>query len=129
MILKRILLPDLFQCDGLVPLGKLVSRFDICWFIVIIHGFAFEKMPSQESIFNLVEKTFHNTQCKQFTLTAESTMCNDCGYFTIGIKNKCEKCSSKNIDYISRIVGYYTRVSGWNSSKKEEFKLRIRDTL
>lgn len=38
----------------------------------------------------------------------------------------CEKCHSKNIDYISRITGYLQAVSGWNEGKKQELLDRIR---
>ena len=39
-------------------------------------------------------------------------------------KIKCKVCGSENISLYSRIVGYFSEVKGWNSSKIEELKSR-----
>jgi len=42
------------------------------------------------------------------------------------LMEECEKCDSKNLDYISRITGYLQAVSGWNEGKKQELLDRMR---
>ena len=37
---------------------------------------------------------------------------------------KCSHCGSKNVYGMSRVVGYFSRIDNWNSSKKSEFKDR-----
>jgi ribonucleoside-triphosphate reductase len=89
----------------------------------IIHAFIGESKPSPESIFNLVEKTFKNTQAAQLTISPEFTVCRDCNKMMRGLKDKCE-CGSVNIYGITRIVGYYSRISNWNKSKVGELNDR-----
>lgn len=38
-------------------------------------------------------------------------------------KNVCKKCGSK-VNLISRVVGYLSNISSWNTSKVEELKER-----
>lgn len=89
----------------------------------IIHAFVGEHRPSAESIANLVEKTYKNTQCAQLVISPEFTYCNDCHQNYAGLREKCE-CGSTNVEGITRIVGYYSKVSEWNKSKKGELKDR-----
>lgn len=37
---------------------------------------------------------------------------------------KCPHCGSHNIDYYTRIVGYFSKLANWNKSKIEEQKKR-----
>jgi len=90
----------------------------------IIHAFIGEKKPSPESILNLIEKTFKNTQAAQLTISPEFTVCNDCNKMSRGLKERCEHCESENIYGITRIVGYFSRISNWNKSKLGELKDR-----
>ena len=90
----------------------------------IIHAFVGEKRPSTESIANLVEKTYKNTQCAQFVISPEFTYCNDCNHQDAGLKEKCGSCGSTNVDEVTRIVGYYSKVKDWNKSKKGELRDR-----
>ena len=36
----------------------------------------------------------------------------------------CKECGSKNVNLLSRIVGYFSNIKVWNKSKKEELKSR-----
>ena len=90
----------------------------------IIHAFVGEKLPSAESILNLIQKTWKNTACSQLTISPEFTVCNDCKKLSMGIKDKCLSCNSTNVEGITRIVGYYSRVKNWNKSKLGELKDR-----
>lgn len=90
----------------------------------IIHAFVGEKKPEAQSIFNLVEKTWRNTQAAQLTISPEFTICEECDAQVRGIKESCSYCGSKSVYGITRIVGYFSRVSNWNKSKIGELKDR-----
>jgi len=86
----------------------------------ITHAFVGEKLPSPKSIYNLVEKTFKLTKTTQLTISPEFVVCNDCGKVALSVADSCPKCQSTNVDHITRIVGYFSRTSGWNRSKLAE---------
>lgn len=86
----------------------------------IIHAFVGEQKPSMESILNLVEKTFSQTQTAQLTISPEFTYCNTCRQTDRGIEEKCGSCSSLDVYSVTRIVGYFSRVNNWNPSKLAE---------
>ena len=92
----------------------------------IIHAFVGEERPPAVSILALVRKTFENTMAAQLTISPEFTICNDCGQWTPRIQKNCERCQSTNVYGITRIVGYFSRVSNWNKSKLGELKDRRR---
>jgi ribonucleoside-triphosphate reductase len=37
---------------------------------------------------------------------------------------KCSHCGSKKVYGMSRIVGYFSKINNWNSSKQAEFRDR-----
>ncbi len=37
------------------------------------------------------------------------------------LKAKCVHCGSENVEGITRVVGYYSKIQNWNSGKKAEF--------
>ncbi|MBR9675790.1 hypothetical protein GOV05_02165 [Candidatus Woesearchaeota archaeon] len=39
-------------------------------------------------------------------------------------KSECKQCGSTNTHGISRVVGYYSIIENWNTSKQAEFKDR-----
>ncbi len=86
----------------------------------IIHAFVGEKLPSKESIMNLVEKTFYKTQAAQLTISPEFTICNSCHNKDNGLKDTCSACDSDDVYGMTRIVGYYSRINNWNKSKLGE---------
>jgi len=52
----------------------------------ITHVFLGEQKPDMESIFNLVKKTWENTQSAQITISPEFTICEDCHKVSRGFK-------------------------------------------
>ncbi|MCX7703692.1 MAG: anaerobic ribonucleoside-triphosphate reductase [Planctomycetota bacterium] len=92
----------------------------------IIHAFVGEQKPSPDSIYNLVKKTFYNTQAAQLTISPEFTICQTCHRQERGLKDRCPHCNSVDVYGITRIVGYYSRVNNWNPSKKAELSDRQR---
>jgi len=92
----------------------------------IIHAFVGEERPPAESILALVRRTFDKTPAAQLTISPEFTICNDCRKWTPSLQETCGHCGSKDVYGITRIVGYFSRVSNWNKSKLGELKDRHR---
>jgi ribonucleoside-triphosphate reductase (formate) len=67
-----------------------------------------------------------NTPITYFAFSKDTTVCLDCNAISNGILRKCPKCLSEKLDYIARITGYMSSVSGWNEAKKQELKDRYR---
>ncbi len=86
----------------------------------ILHAFIGEEKPSPASIMNLVKKTWKSTKAAQLTISPEFTVCCKCNRLTRGLKEKCSHCGSAEVYGITRIVGYFSRISNWNKSKLGE---------
>jgi ribonucleoside-triphosphate reductase len=92
----------------------------------IIHAFVGEERPPAESILTLVRRTFESTPAAQITISPEFTVCNDCHKWTQRLQDHCDHCESHNVYGVTRIVGYFSRISNWNKSKLGELKDRHR---
>ena len=55
-----------------------------------------------------------------FTFNCRNTVCNDCGYISKDTLDVCPKCGSKNLDYLTRIIGYLKRVSSFSEPRQRE---------
>jgi anaerobic ribonucleoside-triphosphate reductase len=95
----------------------------------LTHVWLGDSQPPKESIANFVVKTFRNTRNAQIAFSPEFTTCNNCFKTSRGIKSKCPYCGSEMVDHITRVTGYFTKVSGWNKGKKAELKDRYRSPL
>lgn len=58
--------------------------------------------------------------CNYFTFNIPNTICNDCGYIDKRYLHECPHCHSKNIDYMTRIIGYLKRVSNFSAARQKE---------
>ena len=58
--------------------------------------------------------------CNYFTFNIPNTLCNDCGHIDKRYLHECPKCGSKNIDYMTRIIGYLKRVSNFSQARQQE---------
>jgi anaerobic ribonucleoside-triphosphate reductase len=92
----------------------------------LTHIWLGEAQPPKESVANFVVKTFRNSRNAQIAFSPEFTTCNNCFKTARGLRNQCPHCGSENIDHITRVTGYFTKVSGWNKGKKAELKDRYR---
>jgi len=90
----------------------------------IIHAFVGESRPSPESIYNLVKKVWEHTQCSQLTISPEFTICNACNKVSRGLQENCIGCGSEDVYGVTRIVGYYSKITNWNKNKIGELKDR-----
>ncbi|MEG0890391.1 MAG: anaerobic ribonucleoside-triphosphate reductase [Bacteroidales bacterium] len=58
--------------------------------------------------------------CNYFTFNIPNTICNKCGTIDKRYLKECPKCHSKDIDYLTRIIGYMKRVSNFSAARKKE---------
>ena len=58
--------------------------------------------------------------CNYFTFNIPNTVCNDCGHIDKRYLKECPHCHSKNVDYMTRIIGYLTRVSNFSQPRQQE---------
>ncbi len=58
--------------------------------------------------------------CNYFTFNIPNTICNDCGHIDKRYLKECPKCHSKNIDYLTRIIGYMKRISNFSAARQKE---------
>lgn len=58
--------------------------------------------------------------CNYFTFNIPNTLCNDCGHIDKRYVKECPVCHSKNIDYLTRIIGYLKRVSNFSIHRQRE---------
>jgi ribonucleoside-triphosphate reductase (formate) len=63
--------------------------------------------------------------CNYFTFNIPNTICNDCGNIDKRYLKECPKCHSKNVDYLTRVIGYMKRVSSFSAARQEEAKHRF----
>jgi ribonucleoside-triphosphate reductase len=95
----------------------------------IIHVWLGENQPPAASIRKFVEKTFFETNAAQIAFSPEFTVCNACSRTSRGLSEECPQCGSTDTYGITRIVGYYSKVSTWNRGKLGELKERRRTPL
>lgn len=58
--------------------------------------------------------------CNYFTFNIPNTVCNDCGHIDKRYLHECPVCHSKNVDYLTRIIGYLKRVSNFSEPRQQE---------
>ncbi|MCF0208716.1 MAG: ribonucleoside-triphosphate reductase, partial [Bacteroidaceae bacterium] len=63
--------------------------------------------------------------CNYFTFNIPNTICNECGNIDKRYMKVCPKCSSTNVDYMTRIIGYLKRVSNFSAPRQEEAARRF----
>ena len=62
--------------------------------------------------------------CNYFTFNIPNTICNDCGHIDKRYLKDCPVCHSKNVDYMTRIIGYLKRISNFSQGRQEEARRR-----
>lgn len=92
----------------------------------IMHIWLGEGKPDPEGLQEMAMYIAKNTQTGYFAFTRDMTVCKDGGYVASGLLDKCPKCGSENVNYLSRITGYLQDVDGWNQGKKQELLDRKR---
>ncbi len=95
----------------------------------ICHIWLGEHEPDPASIKNFVIKTFQKTKAAQIAFSPEFTVCNDCRRTTRGLHERCPLCDSDDVYGITRIVGYFSKITTWNKGKIGELRERVRTNL
>lgn len=95
----------------------------------LTHVWLADSRPTAESIANFVTKTFRYTRNAQIAFSPEFTTCTRCHRTTRGIVETCPFCKSADVDHITRVTGYFSRVSGWNAGKRRELMDRHKGRL
>ncbi|WP_051617466.1 anaerobic ribonucleoside-triphosphate reductase [Prevotella sp. HUN102] len=62
--------------------------------------------------------------CNYFTFNIPNTVCNDCGHIDKRNLKECPHCHSKNLDYLTRVIGYMKRVSNFSAPRQAEAERR-----
>lgn len=62
--------------------------------------------------------------CNYFTFNIPNTICNDCGHIDKRYLKECPNCHSKDVDYMTRIIGYLKRVSSFSQPRQQEASRR-----
>jgi len=62
--------------------------------------------------------------CNYFTFNIPNTVCNECGHIDKRYLKECPTCHSKDVDYLTRVIGYMKRVSNFSESRQKEAALR-----
>lgn len=93
----------------------------------ITHIWLGEAQPDKKALADFVINIFRHTQNDQVAFSPEFTSCLDCGKTGRGLIENCSYCGSENVDGITRITGYFTKVSSWNKGKLGELHDRYRN--
>ena len=92
----------------------------------MFHVWLGEENPDAEALYRLTKKIATGTQIGYFAYTKDLTLCITCRSVSGGLKDKCVNCGSSNVEWWSRITGYYQNVTGWNKAKRRELTDRYR---
>ena len=87
-----------------------------------------EEHLSQQQYMQLLEVAAKEG-CNYFTFNIPNTICNDCGHIDKRYLKECPKCHSKNVDYLTRVIGYLRRVSNFSKPRQEEASRRFYATM
>ncbi len=92
----------------------------------MFHVWLGQNSPDPEALYKLTQRISTKTQIGYYAYTKDLTICNSCGRVTGGINELCPSCGSPDVEWWSRVTGYYQAVSGWNEAKKKELLDRYR---
>lgn len=88
----------------------------------VTHIWPGDKTLSKETAARFMEKIFNETENSRVTLSPEFTSCVSCGRTSPGLKDRCSLCGSENVEKITKITGYFARVSDLNKGKLAELR-------
>jgi ribonucleoside-triphosphate reductase len=94
----------------------------------IAHIWLGEGTPDPHSLLKLTRRISTQTLTSYFAYTKDITYCNACKRTFGGIYDKCPNCKafSDDVQWYSRVTGYYTPVKSWNKGKLAEFRDRTK---
>ena len=92
----------------------------------MLHVWLGEANPDPEAMYKLTKRIATQTHVGYYAYTKDLTICNNCGTVSPLMSKLCPNCGSDNVEWWSRVTGYYQAVSGWNEAKKRELGDRFR---
>ncbi len=95
----------------------------------LTHVWLADSRPPKESVANFVMKTYEKTRNAQIAFSPEFTTCANCRQTFRGLHEVCPHCGRTDVDFITRVTGYFSRVSGWNAGKRAELIDRYKPGL
>ncbi len=95
----------------------------------ITHIWLGEHMPNPESLASLIKKVFYKSSNVQVAFSPEFTTCVSCGTTTRGLTDTCSRCGSADVEGITRVTGYFSKIHKWNNGKVAELKDRHRQNI
>ncbi len=121
----------LLNIGSLLPPGQRVKREGVFHNLIeagaLTHIWLGESRPDSQSLANFVVKTFRHTQNAQIAFSPEFTSCNTCTKLSRGLHKSCPYCQSTMVEGITRVTGYFSKISGWNKGKVAELHDRYRE--
>lgn len=67
--------------------------------------------------------------CNYFTFNIPNTVCEECGHIDKRYLKECPHCHSKNITWITRIIGYLKKINSFSEARQKEAALRYYGNL
>lgn len=62
--------------------------------------------------------------CNYFTFNIPNTVCEECGHIDKRYLKECPHCHSKNITWITRIIGYLKKINSFSEARQKEAATR-----
>jgi ribonucleoside-triphosphate reductase len=95
----------------------------------MFHAWLGDSSPDPEALYKLTKRISTKSHVGYYAYTKDLTICNNCGKVTSPIYEQCPNCGASQVEWWSRVTGYYQAVSGWNQAKKRELIDRYRTAL
>jgi len=95
----------------------------------MFHVWLGDASPDPEALYKLTKRITTKSNIGYYAYTKDLTVCSNCGKVTSPIREQCPHCNSTNVEWWSRVTGYYQAVSGWNKGKRQELMDRYRTGL
>ena len=67
--------------------------------------------------------------CNYFTFNIPNTVCEDCGHIDKRYLKECPHCHSKNVTWLTRIIGYLKKINNFSEARQKEAALRYYGNL
>jgi len=90
------------------------------------HVWLGEERPATETLALFIREVLEKTESRMLTFSPDFTTCFSCGRTARGFVETCPFCGSGAVEGITRIAGYFSRVSSWNKGKLAELGDRKR---
>jgi anaerobic ribonucleoside-triphosphate reductase len=95
----------------------------------MLHIWLGDANPDPEALYKLTKRITTQSNIGYYAYTKDLTVCSNCGKVTSPMREQCPNCKSADVEWWSRVTGYYQAVSGWNKGKKQELMNRYRTGL